>query len=151
MEARIGERVARSEGRYVSVRSGYCRPLIPVTVTAFEPEVVASPESSAEVTVCVEPANRAIPAPGEEATTQVVQVSVPVVVIVPPPSGEVVAMLVTVPLPLIVLQLKAPVAAVKTQGFASAIAVHECGKLRDLDRLPVACRIVVDEIGPFGE
>lgn len=38
-----------------------------------------------------------MPAPGEDATTQVAQVSVPDPVMVPPASGAVVAMLVTVP------------------------------------------------------
>jgi hypothetical protein len=51
------------------------------------------------VTVCVEPAKCAMPAPGDDATTQVVQVMVPVLVIGPPPIGDVVAMLVTVPPP----------------------------------------------------
>lgn len=55
--------------------------------------------TSEEVTVCVPPAKCAIPALGLVATTQVVQVIVPLVVIVPPPIGPVVAMLVTVPLP----------------------------------------------------
>jgi hypothetical protein len=49
------------------------------------------------VTVCVDPPKCAMPKPGEDATTQVVQVNVPVVVIVPPPKGPVVAIEVTVP------------------------------------------------------
>lgn len=52
-----------------------------------------------EVTVCVAPAKCAIPTPGDDATTQVVQVIVPVEVIGPPPIGVVVAMFVIVPEP----------------------------------------------------
>ena len=61
--------------------------------------VTSAPDKSTAllVTVCVLPAKCAMPAPGEDATTHVVQVSVPDPVIVPPPRGEVVAILVTVP------------------------------------------------------
>ena len=47
----------------------YAMPLTLTTVAAFDPLVVTSPLSSADVAVWVEPANRAIPAPGEDATT----------------------------------------------------------------------------------
>ena len=52
-----------------------------------------------EVTVWVLPAKCAIPAPGDEATTQVAQPIVPLVVNVPPVIGELVATDVTVPVP----------------------------------------------------
>lgn len=48
-----------------------------------------------EVTVCVDPAKCATPAPGDDAITQVAQAIVPVEVIVPPVIGEVVAIDVT--------------------------------------------------------
>ena len=54
------------------------------------------------------PAKRAMPAPGEDDVTHVVQVSVPLPVIVPPPSGPVVAIEVTVPPPAGVAQVPSP-------------------------------------------
>jgi len=68
-------------------------------VTGRLPDTSAVRLTADEVTVCVDPAKWATPTPGEEATTQVVQVIVPVVVMGPPPKGAVVATLVTVPLP----------------------------------------------------
>ncbi len=80
-------------------------PLILVTVTALLPEVVASPLNSELVHVCVEPAKRQIPAPGETAKTsfagftenlEYVRASVPTVVTVEVKSQDVSAF--TVPL-----------------------------------------------------
>lgn len=74
-------------------------PALPTEPMGNCPDTSEARATALLVTACVEPAKWAIPAPGLDDVTQVVQVNVPVVVIVPPPRGAVVAMDVTPPPP----------------------------------------------------